>query len=184
MEPVVKYGDAAKNAGYQLYAVNQQLQSYIEEAVDTETGEISELDSLIIEEIFKDKVQAISHVVNFIKNTEAFSSAIDVEMLKLKMKKKLADTMVDKAKEYLSHNVEIGEKIETASYKISWRKSSSIEIDEAIATPNEVRKLYPDAVKVEMIQKISKTELGKLLKAGNPLPKGCRLVEKQNIQIK
>ena len=72
-------------------------------------------------------------------------------------------------------NIPEGVKFKDARTVISWRKSTSVFID-------CVPELLPDQFKKIKIEP-DKTEIKNILKAGGKID-GCKLVEKNNLQIK
>lgn len=166
-----------------LYEINSAIESLIENSVNEETGEINETTSQELDKLYSDKLQKISDLVLVIKNKDSFTSQIDEEIKKLQAKKRAVQNKVDWLKRYLESNLVKGEKIEGANFTISWRKSSSIEIDES-AQLDELHTINPTLVRQEIIYKADKNEAKRLYKETGILPEGFRLIEKQNLEVR
>jgi len=117
--------------------------------------------------------QKIENVVKAFKNESALADMIRSEIKTLQSRIASHDSSAEWLKKWLSMFVQIGEKFEFGSGKISWRKSSSVVVDET-QLPDE----YFKTVRSPM-----KAEIKDAIKAGATIP-GATVEEKQNIQIK
>ena len=90
-------------------------------------------------------------------------------------RQKRAERKAESLKRYVSKVLE-GKKFKTDHVEASWRKSESVEFD------GNVMSLPENCNRVKEPE-VNKTELKKLLKAGQKI-EGAWLVEKQNLQIK
>ena len=129
----------------------------------------------------QDYTEKLDNIACMIKNEQAISDAIDNEVKNLIERKKQHENKALKLKEYVSMFMQqMGlNELETARNKISFRKSTSVEID--VEVFKEAGPPLVERVEVEQIP--SKAELKALLKAGEILT-GVEIIEKQNIQIK
>ena len=66
---------------------------------------------------------------------------------------------------------------------MSFRTSTGVEISDEIALLTWLEKNYQDQCIKYKMPEISKSEVGKLLKAGQEMP-GAALVERSNLQMK
>ena len=111
----------------------------------------------------------------WIKNLSAEAEALKAEKMSFDVRQKRAERKVESLKRYVSKALE-GKKFKTDRVEASWRKSESVEFE------GNVMSLPEHCIRVKEPE-INKTELKKLLKAGQEI-EGAWLVEKQNLQIK
>lgn len=162
------------NQNKSLFQINQEYLDILENGVDQDTGEITQEASEALGISIKEaKVKSEAYIA-IIKKYEA-----DAEILKQyedqanKLRKQ-----VDKKIEYLKKNLlnavlNFGE-INTDLYKISSRKSESVEITDLEQIPNEF---------VILKKQADKKEIKDAIKNGVDVP-GAMLIEKENLQIK
>lgn len=151
-----------------LYEINEEILS----CVDTETGEIIDMDKLQeLQMKFDDKVEGIAL---WIKNLLSEAAEVKVEKEKLAGRQKACENKAKNLKEYLSKFLD-GQKFKTARVSITYRKSDSVEVENVGMLPEEFLRFTEPEVR--------KTELKKALKEGLEI-EGATLVEHQNIQIK
>lgn len=150
-----------------------EIEGAIMSLVDEETGEVADYEALEALEMERDK--KISNLGCFIKNLRAEAAAIKAEKMALAARQQAVENHVDRLEEYLLRYLN-GTKYEDGRVKISFRKSESVEIDEGA-----IDELPARFIKVE--RSVMKTPLKDALKGGQTFD-GCRLVTKQNIQIK
>lgn len=161
-----------------LYEINEQIKNCVilndAEAVDVETGEIIDIESLKALEMQRD--QKIENVALWIKNLNDDVESLKVEKNKLAAREKAAKDKAESLKAFLSDFL-AGEKFQTPRVVISWRKSKAVEFDNSfiLDIPAEyLRFKEPE---------LNKAEVKKALEEGKEII-GCQLVESQNIQIK
>ena len=155
-----------------LYEIDKAIEDAILNAVDKETGELigdlSLLDELRIERDIK-----IENIGLYIKNLTSEAERIKEEERVLHERRKVKENKADRLKMYLSDALQ-GNKFETARVAMSFRKSTSVEIQDVDKLPEKFckTKIEPD-----------KTAIKTALRAGVEIA-GAELVEKQNLQIK
>jgi len=152
----------------------QQLQKFINE----ETGEV---DSLEIEKVEMQKVEKVTNLVHIFKEYEYESEKFKSEIEKLQDRKRVSDNAIKSLKTYIELLAD-GEKYEGVSFKIGFRKSESIEIDELNINVQNLKVLIPGAVIIEY--KFNKSKIKEYYRINKTLPEGVSIVEKNNIQIK
>lgn len=152
-----------------LYEIDEEILNL----VDQETGEVIDIERLEQLEMERDK--KISNVACWIKDLKAEAEAIKTEKSALAKRQTVCENKVEQLKEYLIRALN-GIKYKDARCSISYRKSESVEIDDAV-----INKLPEEYIKVE--KSVKKTELKDAMKLGFEF-EGCRLIEKNNIQIK
>lgn len=170
------------------------IDTILEKAVDMETGEIT--DEELLEQVNALEMERLDKVENIAleyKNNCYMVDAIDQEIAKLQLRKKEMQEKNEKINKLLGLLLDY-EKFETAKVKLSFRKSSSVELVNETAIPEKfkTRSLeinindVPEELRNKAIKentKISKTEIGKELKAGNHV-EGAVLITKKNLQVK
>lgn len=149
-----------------------EIDAAIMDCVDAESGEIideEQLNSLLMERSAK-----LEGVALWIKNLDSDAAAIRAEREALEKRQKAAENKAASLRRWLTEALG-GQKFSTARVAISYKKSVSTEVDnESVAKKWCKKKITytPD-----------KTAIKEAMLSGVKI-KGCRLVEKQNIQIK
>ena len=146
----------------------------IEECVDQETGEVIDIEKLEALEMERDS--KISGIACWIKNLKAEAEAVKVEKQNLAKRQQVAENKAESLKEYLTAYLN-GAKYKDARVSISYRKSTTVEIDEDV----DLKTLPEDCQKITIEPR--KTVLKKKLEDGQEFD-GVRLVENSNIQIR
>ena len=160
-----------------LYEINDKIIDFMNNIeIDEETGEIltdmSQLDQLQVAHDEK-----IENIACFIKNVEAECDAIKKEEVNLAKRRKTKENLVNRLKDMLSYDLQ-GSKFETPRCKISFRKSTSTEVNE-----DEFLKYHKDLCTKVETYKYSKADLKKMVQSGTPLH-GVKLVENKSISVK
>lgn len=160
-----------------LFDISKALVAAWDAAIDPDTGEISEGGYSVIEQLEMERDAKIENIGCWIKNLEADAAAIKAEAKAMSDRAKAAEKKADGLRGYLAA-VLAGEKWSSPKVAISWRKSVAVEIDEA-----EVPELPEQYVRRKVSVEADKTAIKEALKAGESI-EGCRLVERNNINIK
>ena len=155
-----------------LYQIRAEIENFTPE-VDEETGEFlnaEEWDNLNLS--YEEKIE---NTACYIKNLRSDISALEAEIKALKervaAKEKKAAGLEKMLADHLS-----GQKFESARCMVSFRKSTSVEVEDVGLLPEH---LLTVKTKVDP----NKTAIAKLLKEGREIA-GCSLVEKMNMNIK
>lgn len=152
----------------------------ITELVDPETGELLDLEAFT--ELQMERERKIEGIALWVKELTALASDIKDEISVLQERKKAAERRCESLKRYLAEILQ-GEKFSTPRCAVSFRKSTSVQVDD---TEKLVRWLeqngYDDCVKYKEPE-VSKAEVGKLLKSGMPVP-FAHLENKQSVGVK
>lgn len=151
-----------------IYEIDSQILS----CIDEETGEILDVERL--EKLIQDKNNKIESVACWYKNTVAEAEAIKAEISNLKARKERDEKLAENLKRYISDVLD-GEKFKTAKVAISYRKSSSVEVDDVYRLPDEFLTYKAPEPKKSLLK--SAIDSGQKFE-------GVRIVEKMNIQIK
>ena len=151
-----------------------EIEDAILECVDTETGDILDVEKLEALEMERDK--KISNIACWVKELRSDAAAIKVEKDALDKRMKAKDNLADRLSSYLENFLN-GAKFEDSRCAISYRKSESTEIAEDL----DLNTLPDDCKKITVTA--NKTAIKAALKSGMVID-GCALVVKNNIQIK
>jgi len=159
-----------------LYEIAEALTKCVkindEQAVDTETGEIIDIEALEALEMERD--QKIENIACWIKNLASDADQIRQEELKLAARRKACTNKADSLKNYLQSFLD-GEKYKSPKVAISWRKSEAVECENI--------DLVPEIYLKRKDPELDKVGIKKAIKAGEEIA-GCSLVEKQSMILK
>ncbi len=154
-----------------LYELAQTYEEILDLDVDQET-----LEAMLFS--LKDSIEEKSeNICKVLRQLELEEEVLDTEIKRLTAKKKALGTRRSKLKEYLAQTLKTLEisTIKGKLFNISFRKSSSLKIDD--------ENLIPKAFKQEVTSvQIDKNGIKKAMKV-EEIP-GCHIEESQNIQIK
>ena len=160
-----------------LFEINSNIMAAWDAAIDPETGEVDETALALFESLQIERDAKIENIACWIKNLKSDAEALKAEAKNMADRAKAAERKADSLKRYLAAALH-GEKFQSARAAISWRKSVSVEVDEA-----EVENLPEQYIRRKVSVEADKTAIKDALKAGEIL-EGCRLVESNNISIK
>lgn len=159
-----------------LYEIDSKLEEAMEKAIDPETGEMNDEEALEeFEKLSLERDAKIEGIALWIKNMKSDAEAIKKEKLALEDRQKSLENKAERVSAFLKKAL-AGEKFQTAKVAISYRKSTSVEVED-----NAVEYLSIDYLKVK--KEPNKTLIKDFLKSGGQLP-GCKLVENNNMSIK
>lgn len=155
-----------------LYEITEGINK-IEEFVDDEEQLTQYLDSLNIQ--FEDK---ISNILKYRRTLELTSDAIKNEIERLSSLKKFYDNKGENLKKYVGYAMQKTKKenLELETAKLSFRKSESIEVEDASLIPSEY-------IITKEVKQVDKTAIKKAIKGGENV-KGAILKQNLNLQIK
>jgi len=150
-----------------LYEIKQEIL----DCIDMETGEIINADKL--EQLQMDKHEKLRNIAFVAINASADIAAYKEQEKRFKAKRVAAEKTLAWAKETLAREL-AGQKLKEAEFTISYRPSEVVEIDDDADLPAEF---------IKMKSEWDKAAIKEALKEGAVF-EGCRLVQKQNIQIR
>ena len=150
-----------------LYEIKQDIL----DCIDMETGEITDPERL--EQLQIDKYEKLRNIAFVAINASADIDAYKAQEKRFKAKRTAAEKTLAWAKETLSREL-AGQKMKEAEFTISYRPSEVVEIDDDADLPAEF---------IKMKSEWDKAAIKEALKEGAVFD-GCRLVQKQNIQIR
>ena len=161
-----------------LYEISELLTNAIEYGVD-ENGEILEGQDLDnkINEIAMALDDKVENIACYIKNLDSDIEALKNEKKTLEQRAKTKTNQMEYLKRYLSNFMQMNnvDKFETPKCKVSFRKSSSVVIDNVDNIPDKYKTVVTET-------KVDKTELKKYLKDNEC--SGAHIEEKKNIGVK
>lgn len=161
-----------------LFDIDERLAACVKldesRVVDTESGEIIDLEAIAALEMERDK--KIENLGCWYKNLLADAEALKAQKNAFAEREKAAKAKAESLKGFLGRYLN-GKKFETAKVAMSFRKSEAVEFDAKCIgdVPEEFLK-FKDP-------ELDKVAVKKAIKAGETVP-GCELVTRQNLQIK
>ena len=165
-----------------LYNIDNKILEIIERGfiVDEETGEIIDAHEEVsakLEELEFDRTAKIENIALYIKNMESLVVSLKAEEKALADRRRAREKRIENLKNYLASSMVAANEngIETSKVCISFRKSESVVVNEALLDQkyfNEKVSYTPD-----------KTAIKKALKDGATID-GAYIETKQNLQIK
>ncbi len=160
-----------------LFEIDARLASCIkisdDTAVDTETGEVIDIEALEALEMERDA--KIENIGIWIKELTANAEAIKAEKLKLAEREKSARNKAESLKGFLTVYLD-GKKFETARVAIKFRNVESVSVPDVAMLPAEY-------IRTKITNEADKTAIKNAIKAGEVVA-GAELVKKQSISIK
>ena len=161
-----------------LFDIDERLAACVKldesRVVDTESGEIIDLEAIAALEMERDK--KIENLGCWYKNLLADAEALKAQKNAFAEREKAAKAKAESLRGFLGRYLN-GKKFETAKVAMSFRKSEAVEFDAKCIgyVPEEFLK-FKDP-------ELDKVAVKKAIKAGETVP-GCELVQRQNLQIK
>ena len=161
-----------------LFDIDEKLAACVKldesRVVDTESGEIIDLEAIAALEMERDK--KIENLGCWYKNLLADAEALKAQKNAFAEREKAAKAKAESLRGFLGRYLN-GKKFETAKVAMSFRKSEAVEFDAKCIgdVPEEFLK-FKDP-------ELDKVAVKKAIKAGESVP-GCELVARQNLQIK
>lgn len=154
---------------YELTDQYKMLQNFIEE-------NNAEGFELALSQIIGDIGEKLEGYAMVLKNIESDIAGIKSEEKRLADRRKAMESNLARIKENMADSLLTveGNRVKTEKFTFSFRKSTSVQIENDAAIP-------PQFIKVE--KTISRSELAKALKAGEQI-EGAQLVENQSLSIR
>ena len=152
---------------YELTGAFARVQALIEEGAENLEDTLESIECAL-----EDKVEGY---VSIIKNITSDIEGLKAEEKRLAERRKALENSIDRMKSALEFALHSSnkDKVKTAKFTVSFRKSSSVEITDENLVPSEF-------IKIE--KKIDKAQIKNLLKQHEL--EFARLVESKNLQIK
>lgn len=159
-----------------IYDIDQRIL----ELVDPDTGEL--LDFYAFLTLQMEREHKIESMALWVKELTATADAIKRETDTLMERKRAAERRCESLKRYLSDILQ-GEKFSTPRCVVSFRKSTSVQVDDTNNLVCWLEQNGYDACIKKKDPEVSKTEVGKLLKSGIAVP-FARMEEKKIVGVK
>ena len=157
-----------------------EIDNRLTELVDPETGEL--LDVEAFEQLQMEREKKLEGMALWVKELAATASAIKAEIDTLQERKKAAERRCESLKRYLAEILQ-GEKFSTPRCAVSFRKSTSVQVEDAALLIRWLEQNgLDDCVKYKEPE-VSKAEVGRLIKSGMPVP-FAHLESKQSVGVK
>lgn len=158
-----------------LHEIDKDLEDLLSQ-VDEETGEL-QIDEEALNALVMERGAKLEGMALMVKNWTAEAAMVKAEEQVLADRRRRLEKNAERLKQYLQ-NALAGEKLETARVAVTYRKSKSVEIDDAVfwENPAEMFIRYTEP-------EVNKKAVTDALKDGAVIP-GAALVEKINMTIK
>lgn len=155
-----------------LYEINEKIRVFLENNIDTETGEILNLDTLGDLEL--ERSVKLENYALAVKNIRADIEAIKEEEDNLKARRERLSNTKNRLEAVLKQELD-GEKFTTARVQITHRKTNSVEVLDIKALPEKFLRYKP--------AEADKTAIKAAINAGETVD-GARLVNGLSMTIK
>lgn len=150
-----------------------EIDSEILTCFDEETGEIIDIEKL--ESLTIERDRKIDGITSWYKQLTAEALAIKAERESLYTRQVSKEKQADSLKKYLS-DILNGQKFETPRHKLSWRKSTGVNITNADLIPSQFYEIVEE-------KKINKSDIKKAISIGIEVD-GAEIYTNNNLQIK
>lgn len=164
-----------------LYEIKKDIEDLLDAVTDPETGEVVDLDAL--DSLLLEHDQKVEQVILYRKDVLAEASAVYSEMSELGKRYERLMKTADGLEGYIADAVD-GQNFKTARCEVTHRMSEVADVDpEFIEWAYKQNKDMSAFIKHTETDKPDKMAIKRYLKSGGTL-EHCRLVKKDNIQIK
>lgn len=157
-----------------------QIDAAIMACLDFETGEILDFERL--EQLQIERDLKLEGVALYIKDLLGDAAAIKAEETALAERRKEKLAKAERLEEYLERALD-GQAFETPRVRLTFRRSTKVEISDELALLDWLETNNKESCIKYKMPEISKSEVAKLLKAGEEVP-GATLETKSNLQLK
>jgi len=167
-----------------LYEIPDEIERICAREVDPETGEVTEDGWAMLGELEAERAEVALHLAAYLKGELAEAEAIDAEATRLKRRAEIHRNRANGFKSYLARNLDPGVKLEDARSKLSWRKSTAVEIYDtnAVIEAHNAGKIPDDCVETRVTIHVSKKAVKAALESGVDVPT-AQVVVRQNLQV-
>lgn len=160
-----------------IYEIDQAIEDLIANSIDEETGEVL-FDPEVLEQLQMERERKIENLALYIKNATAEAKAIKDERDALGKRHDSLQKRIASAKEYLEFVLH-GDKFHTARVAVSYRKSTSVDLDDQFIEWAKANWSELLRTKVEPDKKL----IGEHLKNGEDVPH-AQIVTNTTLSIK
>lgn len=160
-----------------LFEIDERLQACIRldetRAVDTETGEIIDLEA--IKELELEREKKIENIALWYKNLISDAEELKKQKEIFAQREKAAKNKAESLKAFLSAYLE-GKPFKCTNVNLTYRKSEAVQCDVDIKDVDDDYLKYAEPT-------LDKTKIKEAIKSGIAV-KGCYIAENKNLQIK
>lgn len=158
-----------------LYEIDQAISQVLENGfvMDEETGEIV-FDETNLNALQMERESKIEGVAVWIKELRAEEAALKAEETALKERRERAGKKADRLLDFLNRS--LTEKFKTARVEIKFTNSVAVEVDNAVAVPEDFTR---QTVKIDP----DKKKIKDAIMHGHEVP-GAHLVKKRTVKVK
>ncbi len=169
-----------------LYEINQEIARLTDEiTVDEETGEVlCDMDAICsqIDALQMERHSILEFLDKLVLNLKAEAFALKSEETRLRERRSRLEKKADRLLQILDRECN-GEKTDLGVATLQYRKTSRVEIADAVKAVNWLRRRkLTDCFRIPAPE-VAKAEVKKLLTAGTKIP-GCALVEDRSYSLK
>ncbi|MDD3302236.1 MAG: siphovirus Gp157 family protein [Candidatus Gracilibacteria bacterium] len=159
----------------QLYFIDKLIEEIAIIGIDDDGVIIPEFDELL-EKLKMDRSKKFENIGKFVKNLESDIDAIKTEKQRLSLKQKICENKVERLKGFVKNSMEKhnNKTYKAGIFEFSFRKSSSLNIDNIDLIPDEFKRVTIEA---------NKSDIKAAMKLGTEF-KGVSISENQNLVIK
>lgn len=159
-----------------LYQLEESFRNLEEVLENTEDQDLKNLINTSMEQLEIDVNTKIENIIKFIRNLESNLVAYDTEIKRLQAAKKTDSNKIESLKSYLLSYMELKDlsKLTTSLFKVSTRKSESVNITDL----NSIPRAY-----IRVKEEVDKTLIKQALKDGEVI-EGAEIIENKSINIK
>lgn len=152
-----------------------EIERDIEQIAEMNEGEIPEEKLQELVQAQTESLVQIEKLCRYIKHLEHFGEIADAEIERIGNLKAQSQNRLKSIKRYLAPYVAARGKFDAGTFRLSIRRSASVEIDPDFNVPEFMREkvtVSPDKIKIK-----------EFISSGGMVP-GARIVESENLQIK
>ena len=161
-----------------IYEIDNSIKQLLEE-VDPETGELI-VDTDALDALMMEREKKIENVACYIKNLTSDAKQLKDEEKALAERRQAAEKKAERLRDYLTYALQ-GQKFQTAKCAVSFRKTQSVEVDDAFT--EWAQKSGNDNLLRYKLPEVNKVAVKALLTEGAEIP-CARLVTNVSMTIK
>ncbi len=126
-----------------LHDINVQIETLIEDGVNTETGEMTEDVASLLDQLEMDRDEKVLNCARYVNEHKVMSNGIAEQIKRLQTRKKVHDNHATYLSGWIESNCNSNEKFEAADLKVGFRKSTRAMAHDLSLTPNELIVIPP-----------------------------------------
>lgn len=158
-----------------LYDINDRIEYILANCVD-EDGAMTQETADMLDDLEEMREEKILNILLYYRGELLEAEAVEKEYKKLKTRADVHRNRAQWLKDYVSRNMDEGEKINDPRLKTHWRNTKVVEIDDADALPEQYVVIHTE-------ERPDKTAIKKAIEDGTEVP-GAHLETRRHLQIK